>query len=94
MTFSRFRSSFLSDLFCSHSEVKLVANIKSVAAYESKRQIGQSVVQKVIKREVIGSNRGGVKCFFTGLSFESNSSDISRIMFYLYATDYTVLWGL
>ena len=32
MTFSRFRSSFLSDLYCSHSEVKLVAKIKSIAA--------------------------------------------------------------
>ena len=34
VTFSRFRSSFLSDLYYSHSEVKLVANIKSVAAYQ------------------------------------------------------------
>ena len=32
VTFSRFRSSFLSDLYCFHSEVKLVANIKSVTA--------------------------------------------------------------
>ena len=32
VTFSRFRSSFLSDVYCSHSEVKLVVNIKSVAA--------------------------------------------------------------
>ena len=32
VTFSRFRSSFLSDLYCSHSEIKLVANIKSIAA--------------------------------------------------------------
>ena len=32
VTFSRFGSSFLSDFFCSHSEVKLVAYIKSVAA--------------------------------------------------------------
>ena len=30
--FSRFRSSVLSDLYFTHSEVKLVANIKSVAA--------------------------------------------------------------
>ena len=32
MNFSSFRSSCLSDLFCSHSEVKLVAKIKSIAA--------------------------------------------------------------
>ena len=29
--FSRLRSSFLSDLYYSHSKVKLVANIKSIA---------------------------------------------------------------
>ena len=81
MTFSRFRSSFLSDLFCSHSEVKLVANTKSVVAYESKGQIAQSEVQKVIKREVNGWNRGGVKCFSTGLSFESYSSDVVGLCF-------------
>ena len=34
VTFSRFRSSFLSNLCCSHSEVKLVANIKSVTALQ------------------------------------------------------------
>ena len=32
VTFSCFHSSFLSDVYCSHSEVKPVANIKSVAA--------------------------------------------------------------
>ena len=32
VTFSRFSSSFLSDLCCSHSEIKLVAKIKLVAA--------------------------------------------------------------
>ena len=32
VTFSRFRSSFSSDLDCSHFEVKLVADIKAVAA--------------------------------------------------------------
>ena len=31
--------------------------------------------------EVSGLNPGGVKCISTGLSFKSNSSDISRFMF-------------
>ena len=31
--------------------------------------------------EVSGSNAGGVKYFSTRLSFESNSSEISRFMF-------------
>ena len=34
MTFSRFRSSFFSDRYCSHSEIKLAANIKVVAALQ------------------------------------------------------------
>ena len=34
MTFSRFRSSFLSDLYCSHSDTKLVAKIISIAAQQ------------------------------------------------------------
>ena len=34
VTFSRFRSSFLSDLYCSHSEVKLAAKIKLIAAFQ------------------------------------------------------------
>ena len=34
VTFSRFRSSFLSHIYCSHSKVKLVANKKSVAALQ------------------------------------------------------------
>ena len=46
VTFSRFRSSFLSDLFSSHSEVKLV-NIKSVAAK-----------QKLWTNSTIGSANG------------------------------------
>ena len=40
-------------------------------------------VQLVMDREVSRSNPGGVKCFSTRLSFESNSSDISRFMFIL-----------
>ena len=43
VTFSDFHSSFLSDLFCSHSEVKLVAYINSVAANEIQGQ-GSRVV--------------------------------------------------
>ena len=35
VTFSGFRSSFLSDLVCSHSEVELVADIKAIAAYQN-----------------------------------------------------------
>ena len=34
MTFSSFHCSFLSDLYCSPSEVKLVANTKLIAAYQ------------------------------------------------------------
>ena len=34
MTFSRFRSSFVSDLYCSHSEVKLVVYMKLLAAWQ------------------------------------------------------------
>ena len=34
VTFSRFRSSFLSDLYYSHSEVKLFSKIKSIAALQ------------------------------------------------------------
>ena len=34
VTFSRFRSLFLSGLYCSHSEVKIVAEIKSIAAWQ------------------------------------------------------------
>ena len=80
MISSCFRSSFLSDLFCSHSEVKLIANIKLVAA---KKEETNSTVSSAYgyEREVNGSKHGGVKCFFIRLSFESNSSDISRFLF-------------
>ena len=63
MISSCFRSSFLSDLFCSHSELKLVANIKLVAA---KKEGTNSTVGCAYgyEREVNGSNHGGVKCFF------------------------------
>ena len=60
VTFSRFRSSFLSDLYCSHSEVKLVANIKSVTAKQNKGLIAEWSVHQVMNREVSG---GGVKYF-------------------------------
>ena len=32
VTFSRFRSSFLSDVYCAHTEVKLFAKMKSISA--------------------------------------------------------------
>ena len=52
---------FLSDLFCSHSELKLV-NIKLVAA---KTEGTNSTVGSAYgyEREVNGSNHDGVKCF-------------------------------
>ena len=37
----------------------------------------------VKNRQGSGSNPGGVKCFFIRLSFESNSSNISRSIFFL-----------
>ena len=73
---------FLSEFFTlSFFEVKLDANVKWLQHRKNKSHIAQSVVHKVMKREVNGSNPGGVKCFSTRLSFESNSSDISRLMF-------------
>ena len=45
VTFSRFRSSFLSDLYCSHSEIKLFDKLKSIAAL--KRQGTNSRVGSV-----------------------------------------------
>ena len=53
---------FLSDLFCSHSELKLVVNIKLVAA---KKEGTNSTVGSAYgyEREVNGSNHVGVKCF-------------------------------
>ena len=74
------RSSFLSDLFCSHSEAKLVANTKLIAA---KKEATNSTVSSAYgyEREFNGSNHGAVKCFFIRLSFERNSSDMSRFLF-------------
>ena len=43
--------------------------------------IVEKSVHQVKDREISGSNPDGVKCFSTRLSFESNSSDISRFMF-------------
>ena len=80
MISSCFRSYFLSDLYCSHSEVKLVANIKLVAA---KKEGTNNTVGSAYgyERVVNGSNHNGVKCFFIRLSFECNFSNISRFMF-------------
>ena len=80
MSSSCFRSSFLSDLYCSLSEVKLVANIKLVAAKKDgiNSRVGSAYGYE---RKVNGSIHDGVKCFFIRLSFECNFSDISRFMF-------------
>ena len=72
VTFSRFRSAFLSDLYCSHSEVKH-SNKKGL--------IDEWAVHLIMGRDLNGSNPGGVKCFSNRLSFESNSSVISWFMF-------------
>ena len=54
VTFSRFRSSFLTDLYCPQSEVKLVANVKSVAAYKKQGSIAEWSVQLIMDREFSG----------------------------------------
>ena len=66
MISSCFRSSFLSDLFCSHSELKLVANIKLVAL---KKEGTNSTVGSAYgyEREVNGSNQGGSNVFSSAL---------------------------
>ena len=56
--FSRFRSSFFSDLYWSHSEVKLVANINWLQHSKNKVLIAQLEVLWVTVREVNGSNPG------------------------------------
>ena len=65
MTFSRFCSSFLSNLYCSHSEVKLVANINWSHHSKKKFLMAQLEVLGVTVREVSGSNPGGGKVFCT-----------------------------
>ena len=56
MTFSCIRSSFLSDLFCSHSEVKLVANINWLQQSKNKVLMEQLEERVVRVQEVNGSN--------------------------------------
>ena len=63
VTFSRFRSSFLSNLYCSHSEVKPVANINWLQHIKKKVLMAQWEVLGVTVREVIGSNPGGERFF-------------------------------
>ena len=58
-----------------------MVNINWLQHSRNNEQIALSAVRMVMKREVNGSNPGGVKCFSTHMSFESNSSDISRFMF-------------
>ena len=63
MTFSRFCSSFLSNLYCSHSEVKLVANINWLQHIKNKVLMAQLEVRGVTVREASGSNHDGEKFF-------------------------------
>ena len=64
MTFSRFRL-FLSILNCSHSEVKLVANINWLQHIRNKVLMEQLEVLGVTVRQVSGSNPGGGRDFCT-----------------------------
>ena len=57
VTFSRFRSSFLSDLYCSHSEVKL-----------KYKRLQHSEKQKVIAEWVVLQVRDRGLCFESGHS--------------------------
>ena len=57
------RSSFLSDLYCSHSEVKLVAKIKLIAEKEEEGFITEWAVLLVGDREGHCSNPGVVNIF-------------------------------
>ena len=63
LTFSRFRSSILSDLFCSYSEVKLVANINWLQHSKKTVLLAQLELIGVRFREVNGSNPGRGKVF-------------------------------
>ena len=56
-------SSFLSNLYCSLSEVKLVANINWLQHIKNKVLIAQLEVLGVTVREVSGSNPRGGKVF-------------------------------
>ena len=58
VTFSRFRSSVVSDLYCSHFEVKLVANINWLQQNKNKVLREKLEVLGVTVREVNGSNPG------------------------------------
>ena len=78
-TFSRIRSSFLSDHSCFNLEVYLVASIKYFATY--KGLLAEWAVYLVMNRKVKYSNPGGVTLFSNRLLFESNSSEISRFLF-------------
>ena len=78
--FSRFCSSFLSDRYCSHSDIKLVANIKSVATKQK-----QGTGSWVVSASGFGSGGQGFesrRCqMFFHVLLESNSSDISLFNF-------------
>ena len=65
VTFSHFRSSFLSDLYCSHSEVKLVAKIKSIAAWQEEGAHSRVGIVSGQGAEVDDSNPDVVNSFCT-----------------------------
>ena len=76
MTFLRFRSSFLSDLFCSHSEVKLVANINWLQHSKNKVLMVQLELLGVTVREVNDSNPGRERKINLGYSLACRSRAI------------------
>ena len=63
MTFLRFLFSFLSDLYRSHSDVKLVANINWLQRSKNKVLMDQLEVLGVTVREGNGSSPGGDRNF-------------------------------
>ena len=77
MTFSRFRSSFLSDLL--HSLRSKACCYYKIGCYI--KLIAESAVHLIRDWEVNGSNPSVVEKFSTRLSFGRNSSDISGFMF-------------
>ena len=65
VTCSLFPSSFLNDLYCSYSEVEIVAKRKSIAACDKKCLIAEWAVLLVRDRAIHGSNPGVVNNFCT-----------------------------
>ena len=78
VTLSRFRFSFPSNLYCSHSEVKLVAK-KNWLQHNKEGLIAEWAVLLVRKREVNGSNSGVVNYFCTLEKFLSRLHPLNYI---------------